>query len=97
MSPRSRKRLAFRRHSKHRKPGDVHTVPSFCDSNAISVSKYYDLKRRGLAPREIEIDGRILITEEAERDWRREREAETAERRARKAEIAASAASTTTA
>jgi hypothetical protein len=93
MSPRNRKRLAFRRHSKHRKPGDVHTIPSFCTSNAISESTYYKLKRQGRGPREIEIDGRVLITEEAERDWRLAREAETVEQRRRERE----AASTTTA
>ena len=92
MSPRNRKRLAFRRHSKHRKPGDAHTRLSFCLSNAISESKYFDLKRKGKGPREIELDGRIIITPEAERDWRLEQERETAERRARKAETATTAA-----
>jgi hypothetical protein len=86
MSPRNRKRSAFRRHSKHRKPGDAHTRLSFCLSNAISESKYFDLKRKGKGPREIELDGRIIITPDAERDWRLEREAETmAKRRARDA------------
>jgi len=92
MSPRNRKRSAFRRHSKHRKPGDAHTRLSFCLSNAISESKYFDLKRKGKGPREIELDGRIIITPEAERDWRLEQERETAERRARKAETATTAA-----
>jgi hypothetical protein len=92
MSPHNRKRPAFRRHSKHRKPGDAHTRLSFCLSNAISESKYFDLKRKGKGPREIELDGRIIITPEAERDWRLEQERETAERRARKAETATTAA-----
>jgi hypothetical protein len=56
---------------------------SFCLSNAISESKYFDLKRKGKGPREIELDGRIIITPEAERDWRLSMERETAERRAR--------------
>ena len=47
-------------------------------------------KRKG--PREIELDGRVIITPEAERDWRLEQERETAERRARKAETATTAA-----
>jgi len=88
--------LAFKRHGKRRKPGDVHTVPSFCQSNAISISLYYKLKRQGRGPREIELDGRVLISEEAERDWRREQERDTAERRARKAERVARADVTTT-
>ena len=86
MSPRNRKRIAFRRHSQRRKPGDAHTIPSFCVSNAISESLYFELKRKGKGPREIELENRIIITPDAERDWRREREAETmAKRRARDA------------
>jgi hypothetical protein len=88
MSPRKRKfkrRSTFRRRSKNRKPGDAHTRPSFCASNAISESLYFKLKRQGRGPREIELDGRIIITPQAEADWRREREAETTERRAREA------------
>ena len=82
MSPRSRKRrLAFRKRSKHRKPGAAHTIPSFCENNAISESLYFSLKRQGKQPREIEVNKRILITPEAEADWRREREAETMARR----------------
>ena len=55
-------------------------------SNRISESLYYELKRKGKGPREIELNKRIIITEDAERDWRREREAETmAKRRARDA------------
>jgi hypothetical protein len=76
-----RTRPAFRNHAGLRGPDDVHTIPSFCKSNAISESQYFALKRRGLQPREIEIDGRVIISPEAEKDWRREREAETAERR----------------
>jgi hypothetical protein len=83
MSLRNRKRTAFRRHSRRRKPGDAHTIPSFCESNAISESLYFELKRKGKGPREIELENRIIITEDAERDWRRAREAETAERRQR--------------
>ena len=98
MSPRKRKfkrRSTFRRRSLNRKPGDAHTQLSFCISNAISESTYHKLKRKGKGPREIELDGRIIITPEAEQDWRREREQETAERRARQAERVAGAASTT--
>src|SRR5262245_53391687 len=80
------RREAFRKRSKRRKPGDAHTIPSFCESNAISESTYYKLKRQGRGPREIEIDKRVIITPEAQADWRREREAETvAKRRARDA------------
>jgi len=95
MSPRKREfipRKTFQRRSKRRKPGDVHTILSFCESNAISESKYYLLKRQGRGPREIDLGDRIIITEEAERAWRVERENETlAKRRAREAAEAAPA------
>jgi hypothetical protein len=93
MSPRKKKRPAYRRWSANRRPGDAHTRASFCASNAISESKYFALKRDGKAPREIELDGRIIITPEAEADWRREREAETAAKR--KAEAAKAQAEAT--
>src|SRR5262249_58650153 len=83
MSPRKRKfkkRSAFRRH-KRRTPNAARTRLTFCENNAISESLYFELKRKGKGPREIELHGRIIITPEAERDWRAEREAETAERR----------------
>ena len=82
MSPRSRKRrrLAFQKRSKHRKPGDAHTIPSFCESNAISESYYYALKRVGRGPKEIKLGNRVLISPEAEAAWRRAREAETVAR-----------------
>jgi hypothetical protein len=54
MSPRKRKfkrRSTFRRLSQNRKPGDAHTRLSFCDSNAISESLYFKLKRQGKGPR----------------------------------------------
>jgi len=96
MSPRKRKfkkRSAFRRH-KRRTPNAAHTRLTFCENNAISESLYFELKRKGKGPREIELHGRIIITPEAERDWRAEREAETAERRARQAERVAGIATT---
>ena len=93
-----KRRLAFRHHSKRRRPGDAHTIPSFCESNAISQSKYYALKRKGKGAREIELDGRVIITPEAEQDWRREREAETmAARRKREVETIQREAETTAA
>jgi hypothetical protein len=76
------KRTAFQRQSRQRKPGDAHTIPSFCASNQISESLYFALKRKGKGPREIELlNKRILITPEAEADWRRAREVETMAKR----------------
>jgi hypothetical protein len=77
---RERKRRFLQRSARH-KPGMVHNIPSFCKNNDISQTTYFSLKRKGRGPREIELDGRIIITPEAEADWRREREAETAAKR----------------
>jgi len=104
MSPRARKRIqrayartAFREHTKRRLPGSLHTIASFCASNAISESYYYSLKRRGLQPREIDLDGLVRITPEAERDWRAEREAATTARREHQREQASQDSTTTAA
>jgi hypothetical protein len=67
MNPRNRPRVAYREHSARRAPGAVHTILSFCASNAISPSKYYSLKRQGRGPVEIDLDGRIIITPKANR------------------------------
>jgi hypothetical protein len=81
-SAKSRKRRKkFIERSRRRRPGGVHNIPSFCLNNDISESKYFSLKRQRRGPREIELDGRILITEEAEADWRAAMEAETQARR----------------
>jgi hypothetical protein len=92
MTTRKRKkkirRSAFQRGSRVHRRGDAHTIPSFCVSNRISESLYYKLKRQGKGAREIEVGDRILITEEAEADWRREREAETTAKRKAKAKAA---------
>jgi hypothetical protein len=54
---------------------------------------YFSLKRQGRGPREIELGGRTIITPEAERDWRAEREAETmAKRQKAAAKLAGSTA-----
>ena len=70
-----KRRKKFIERSKRHRPGRAHNIPSFCLNNDISESKYFSLKRDGRGPREIVLDGRILITEEAERDWRAAREA----------------------
>jgi hypothetical protein len=57
-----------------RLPGDVHSIESFCRANGISVTTYFVMKRKGKAPREMRVGKRVLITPEAEADWRCERE-----------------------
>jgi hypothetical protein len=89
MSPRSRnsrkRREKFVERSKRHRPGRVHNIPSFCLNNDICESTYFSLKRQGRGPREIKINGRILITEQAEADWRAAMEAETMAAASRKA------------
>ena len=59
-------------------PSDLYTIEIFCERNRMSEAMYFKLKRQGKAPREMKIGKKILITPEAEADWRREREAESA-------------------
>jgi hypothetical protein len=47
----------------------------FCARHGISPGLYDKLKARGLGPRETHLLERVIITEEAEGDWLREREA----------------------
>jgi hypothetical protein len=49
----------------------------FCARHGISPGLYDKLKARGLGPREVYLLERIIITEEAESDWLRERQAAT--------------------
>jgi hypothetical protein len=59
-----------------RGPNDVHSIESFCISNGISLTTYFALKREHKGPREMKVGKRILITPEAEAEWRRERESD---------------------
>jgi len=77
----STKTNRYRAHASTRRPGSVHTQVSFCENNGISLSKYFQLKREGRGPVEIQIDQRIIITEEAERAWRERMAVETMRKR----------------
>jgi hypothetical protein len=54
---------------------DADTLPEFCRRHRFSLSFYYKLKAQGLTPDELRLGTRVLITREAQRRWRREREA----------------------
>ena len=73
-----------------RDPEGSQTIPQFCASEAISRAFYYDhLRKTGRNPREMRhADGCVRISPEARRDWRREREAETAASQSQEAEAA---------
>jgi hypothetical protein len=53
------------------------TIPEFCDTERISLSFYYKLKRLGLGPREMELGKAKRISPEARAEWRRAREKQT--------------------
>jgi hypothetical protein len=53
---------------------DAYSIPEFCRRHNISHGTYYNLKNRGLGPREARAMSRVIITKEAAADWRRARE-----------------------
>jgi hypothetical protein len=55
-------------------PRAAFTVPEFCEAHRISVAKYYEIKKEGWGPVEMEVGRRRLISYEAASVWRRERE-----------------------
>jgi predicted DNA-binding transcriptional regulator AlpA len=55
------------------------SISQFCVRNNISRSFFYKLKKSQKAPRTMSVGGRQIISPEAERDWRLEREREGAE------------------
>jgi hypothetical protein len=54
----------------------AYTIPEFCEAHRISESTYYNLKSKGLGPRELDA-GRKIITFEAAAEWRAADEVET--------------------
>jgi hypothetical protein len=59
-------------------PRAAFTVPEFCEAHRISQAKYYEMKKEGWGPVEMEVGRRRLISYEAASVWRRERELGTA-------------------
>jgi hypothetical protein len=60
----------------HRQPDDrdADTLDQFCERNGFSRSMFYKLKAQGLAPAVFNVGTRVMISKEASRAWRRERE-----------------------
>jgi hypothetical protein len=50
------------------------TIEEFCKRNRLSLTSYYELRTRGQGPREMRVLSKVLISPEAERDWRLARE-----------------------
>jgi hypothetical protein len=59
--------------------GQALSISQFCARNNISRSFFYKLKKLGKAPRTMDVEGRRIISPDAERDWRLERERDAAE------------------
>jgi hypothetical protein len=60
-------------------PRNAFTIPQFCARNGnLSEGFYQKMRKLGLGPRETRILDRIIITAEAETDWLRECEANSA-------------------
>ncbi|MEI9401149.1 transcriptional regulator [Mesorhizobium argentiipisi] len=54
----------------------ANSIPEFCVAHGISRSTFYNLKKVGKAPRTMHVNGRELISVEAQADWRKACEAE---------------------
>ena len=54
-------------------------VKSFCESNRICKGLFYELLKQGNGPRITKVGTRTLISPEAEHDWRKQMEQQTAQ------------------
>jgi hypothetical protein len=53
---------------------DSFTLDDWCRRNGISRSMFYVLKEQGKAPATFNIGRRVMVSKEANRAWRRQRE-----------------------
>ena len=51
------------------------SINEFCTLHGISRAHFYNLRSLGLGPREMDVRGRRVISVEAAKEWRRQREA----------------------
>lgn len=52
----------------------VYDIPEFCYIHKISRAFFYKLKKLNLSPKTIKLGSRVLITEEAAKEWRKKME-----------------------
>jgi hypothetical protein len=71
MSEREKRRRAEQRRGSY-------TINQWCEWRQISRAMFYKLEAQGLAPRTHNAGKKRLISEEADADWLRQREAATA-------------------
>jgi hypothetical protein len=50
------------------------SIAQFCDRHGISEAFFYLLQKDGLGPDVMEVGGRVLISDEAAKRWRKARE-----------------------
>jgi predicted site-specific integrase-resolvase len=55
------------------------TIDEWCQKNRLSRSTFYKLKKAGKGPRLAKVLDAVRITEEADKDWVKAREAEAME------------------
>jgi hypothetical protein len=56
-------------------PAACYTIAAFCEAHRLSVGMYFKLKAAGIAPKEMHVGRRRLISYQAAAEWRRKREA----------------------
>lgn len=61
-----------RKHTAHAVKRRGFTIDEFCFSNGFSRATYYNLKAKQLAPDEMRVLGKVIITEEASNKWRKQ-------------------------
>jgi hypothetical protein len=47
------------------------SIPTFCKAHGISPATFYNLRKRGKAPRTLLVGRRRLVSDEAAAEWRR--------------------------
>ncbi|MBB3234526.1 helix-turn-helix transcriptional regulator [Phyllobacterium endophyticum] len=52
----------------------VYSIKEFCKAFGISEPTFYNWRKKGLAPKVMQVGGRTLIAIDAVNEWRRERE-----------------------
>ena len=58
---------------------EVFTINEFCLAHRISRATFYNLRKSGQGPREMHVGVGVRISKEAAEEWRREREADSAQ------------------
>jgi predicted DNA-binding transcriptional regulator AlpA len=54
---------------------EAYSIPEFCEAHNISIAHFYVLRQKGLAPKEMRLGRRCLISRESAATWRAARTA----------------------